>query len=553
MKQKKFYIAAAVLFALAFVFHGARGMLIFFGIVSLAIGFIIEKALKPKIEIFDMSNWGSRLNFRNIQRGFKWTTPSRLRNFSKSQKQKPVFVDKFAMYPDTLELLGRSKAPNVDVSLNAKTFTKTMLVMGGMGSGKSFFFYQFFKNTHAFMRIFVHDMKGAFVEYFYRKGKDWILNLFDERHVNWSIFAEIENNPQTVVSFVKGVVNSAQGEDGKKDFFSSSAAELIKDWIFGAYYNNQGAPDTVLWKAVFDEKAKWEKDAAGDRTKQSILGTANLAFEIFELMAQHADKPKWTIKQFLQSKDKNLFMLNIPELGEKLNPYFAGFTAAMAAIHLSQPDTDEDLTFYLLDEWYTLNLDVDTARTLLTAIRSKGGCLAIGAIFLRMDDKFMQQLMDSSRAMMFVFNVPEGETQTHISKAFGEIYYEEKKHVGEGKNKHVEFSMTKAPFLTNEQIVSMPPYHHLTFLGGEGIVYLGYTPAEKLNKIAKPFEAIDQGKFYQDKYAKDKTVLTYQEKEIIYQAIKNLGDFEAIDWLENNGYSDVNIKELKALFEELGE
>ncbi|MDD3465690.1 MAG: type IV secretion system DNA-binding domain-containing protein [Campylobacterales bacterium] len=554
MNNRPYYIASIVLFLLWLLkIKLLSGLFISASVICLLVALVIE-ASKPKVQIYDFKRWGSWLNYRNIQRGFHWSTPAEIRRFAKRQKNNPVFIDTFAMYKETVNKLGVWFVPKISISINALLFTRTMLVLGGMGSGKSSFFYQFFKHKHIFRRFFVHDMKGAFVKYFYRKDKDILLNFFDSRHANWSVFAELERNPQTVTAFIRGLVHSAQGEDGKQDFFAASAAEIIKDWIFAAFYNNPGAPDKILWKAFSIERDKYEKTAGDDKTKQSILATARLTFEILELMAKHADKERFTIQDFFDSRDKNLFMLNILEYGTLLTPYFAGFTAALSAIHLSRPDTKEDLTFYLLDEWYTLNLDVQTATTLLTAVRSKGGCLAIGAIFLRKDDKFMQQLMDSSKAMMFIFSVPESETQTHICEAFGDVYYEEMIREDKRNKAPAQFSMRQAPFLTNEQLVSMPAFHHLTFIGEDGIIYLGYTPEESLEEVADPFVPINQDGFYRKKYAKTEeskaNILTYQEKETIYQAIKDMGDFEAIHWLENNGYSNINIKELKALFEE---
>lgn len=477
-------------------------LLILFLVVS---GVIVKLASSSKpIDggLYTKSNWGSSLNFTNIIRGLRWSTPSQIKNFSKKQKSDPVFIDDFAMFSETKQKLRKSKTPTISVHVDRLSFTKTVVALGGMGSGKTQFFFSILLQN-AFNRAILHDFKGDFVAYLYDSRKDFILNLFDRRHANWSIFEELKDNAQVAIAFISALVFSASGKDAKVDVWVSSASDLIKQWLFDAHFEATDASDVQKWQSFFSKKAAYEAASQNDKTKASVLLSAKLCLEIFELIAHHANKPAFTIKQFLNKQDTKLFLLNNQAYSAALDPYFSAFVTAFVSVQLGRPDTKTDLTLYLLDEYYSFHLKDETERALLTAIRSKGGCCMLGMQYQRLDDRSKQQLLDSSRFALVCFNLNDGATIDHLCQnIFGSVEFQSKKVSKNGKQTTVTTENHKQLFITPSQLQTMPPYHHLTYIPSEKIMYLGYTPAPQLFKAHPEFAPIDQNDFYLKKFDK---------------------------------------------------
>lgn len=479
----------------------------------------------------DTNKAGSRLNPGKLLNGYLWSTPQILKNFSEQPKN-TVYVDSFRYYPDTKAELGiKEPISKIEketvVKFSPLDFTKTLLVLGGMGSGKTEFILSIANQRDQFRRQFFHDTKGDFTQKLCDPTKDIIFNPYDSRSVVWDLWTELETNETLAVAFFKSLMSAAAKKD---DFWSIRSGDIIADIALDVF-DDETIPKNQKWLALSNAIDDWLHDAnAGDAaTKKSLAETVVMVKDVCYLMAfqEHNGARRFTIKEWLET-DTRLFLLNNSAYAEKLTPLFTGFIAVLGSIMLSKNDTKEDLTLMVLDEFFALKFDEVTRSNLLTQVRSKGGCLIIGAQYMPLNDKKVQQEVDSSRYAMILFQINDGETIKHVSSLFGSVEFMRTdvsisdgtstskgsapsaqgagllvgpmllaSAFGGGKNhsssKNVSTSMRerKEDFLTPEMLASMPQYHHITYIPTEKIVYLGYTQPADLSLKNENFVSID--------------------------------------------------------------
>lgn len=427
-------------------------------------------------------------NYKNQKAGYKWSLVPEIEKFSKGE----LFIDKFALYPFRGERWTSDMLSNIKTNINQKPidFTKTVTVLGAMGSGKTEFFHSILKQNK-FARSIIHDAKGDFVEKHYNAETDYIFNPYDSRGLNWDLWEEMKREEALIENFVHNLLNSATEE---KDFFTSSAKKIVVEIFMRVHITYNEKTSAEKWQLLIDEIEQYGVNGANNATQSSIYSTMELFIDTFKLFGYQStrDQPIFTINEFLNSNSR-LFLLNNPALSKKITPIFSGFSAMLFEQLLSRADTKEDLTLLLFDEYLSLNFDKETRLKLLTQVRSKGGCTMLGMQYLPMHDKEHQQQLDSSSYANFIFKLNDNETVKHIVEKFDEVSYNLAKKGGNEERKE--------KFLSTMHIQSMPEYHHLSMYLTDKIIYLGYTPMVKnLEVINSNFERRNLKDFYEYKY-----------------------------------------------------
>lgn len=506
-------------------------LLITFIVLYVVFPTALDKRMGDTGKDTNTANAGSRLNPKKLLNGYLWSAPQQLKNFS-TRPINTVYVDNFRYYPETKTELGiKEPVTNIEKETTVKfsplDFTKTILVLGGMGSGKTEFILSIANQRDQFPRQFFHDAKGDFTQKLYDPSADFIFNPYDSRSVVYDLWTELEHNETLAVSFFKSILSAASKKD---DFWSVRSGDIISDIALDVY-DDETIPKNQKWLALANAIEDWLKDAnSGDgATKKSLAETVEMVKDLCYLMAfrEHNGAKRFTIKEWLNT-DTRLFLLNNPAYAEKLTPLFTGFIAVLSSILLSKEDTKSDFTLMVLDEFFALKFDEVTRSNLLTQVRSKGGCLMIGAQYMPLKDKAEQQQIDSSRYAMILFQINDGETIKHVSSLFGSVeFMRTDVSVSEGtssqnrsgsmsgdgsgigkmvgvlgamgggkqrsSSKNVSTSMRerKEDFLTPDLLASMPQYHHITYVPSEKLVYLGYTEQVHLPVKNDSFQSID--------------------------------------------------------------
>ena len=439
----------------------------------------------------------------NQTSGYTFSMVKEVKQFSQGGE---VYIDHFDYYPD-MEGVARTadlkQAKKTEVKIKRLDFTKTIMTLGGMGSGKTEFFHSIL-NQRAFNRAIIHDVKGDFVQKWYNEETDYIFNPYDERGFVWNIWAEMDENEALIESFVNNLMNTHTEE---KDFFTGSAKKVVINMFMQVHYMHQDATPQEKWRELNKLIKEYGEQGADDKTKSSIYQTMELIidlFEFFEYQSGLEGVKQFSFSEFL-SGNGTLFLLNNPSVSKKLNPLFTSFVGLLIEKLLSREDTKEDLSLLLLDEYLSLNFEKETRLKLLTQIRSKGGCTILGLQFMPKKDKEHEQLLDSSCYGTIIFKLNDNETIKHIIESMGEIeYISYQESENGGKASSFTKSTKNKKFLTTEHLQSMPQYTHLSLFLGEPIIYLGYTHLVELEAKYPNFIKADMKPFYEYKFGKSK-------------------------------------------------
>lgn len=226
--------------------------------------------------------------------------------------------------------------------------------------------------------------------------------------------------------------------------------------------------------------------------------------EYINYLIQNGTKT-FTISRFLRS-NKKLFLLNNPTYSEFLTPYFSAFIDSFTKIFMAEmPDTKEDFTFFLLDEYLSLLplLSEDTKNILHTLVRSRGGCMMPGIQYLPEDKKLRQQLLNSAENI-YLFQTSDSSTASEIKEIFGKAEYSSENR-SESHNRDSGYQnsyTTSSEYLLTDNILKEigRDYSHITFTQSSQQLYRGYTKLLKKEKKNKAFEVGKFTQFIQDKY-----------------------------------------------------
>lgn len=543
-----------------------------------------------------LAELGSYANPKQQKSGYEW---SGAKSIFEASKNKTLYLDNFAFSDEMKEEIKDKDLnfeeedmeilTNVENNIDPLDLTKTLLLVGAMGSGKSEAITSLIEQK-LYNRCLVSDIKGSFVETLYRQDEDIILSMFDERSDFWDIFEEMKFNPEVASSFVKNLVKASVSDKGEGDFFSNQASKIITENFMKTAYQKD-LTSIEKWEALVQSLEKYLSDAdgGGDKTKSSIALTMDLSMEIFKMITYRAKNGAkgFTITEFLERSDgQKLFLLNNPAYSSKLTPFFTGFIGAFVSVVLGKPDTKTDFTLTILDEFYSLTFDQDTKTKLLTMGRSKGMQLVIGTQYL--DARKDRQVLESSRYAMMVFALADTDTVKRVGEMLGEVTYKEdvasvSRDWGTGGNPMGAFTSVltsgnkyshteqerKKQFLDPKKLQSMPAYHHITIIPSTQLIYLGYTKLVDLEKTNASFVPIQMEKYYEYLYSDLNSVssLSFKnEKSDTESSIDHATEEEMfVHWMKlrfpenadmqtaymkEHNFNTVNIDKLFEMFEE---
>lgn len=464
-----------------------------------------------------MQEMGSYPNPARVRSGLVWTKFYTIKNkFSKTPKR-CVYIDNFRIDNKTkyvAKILDWKvkQAEEFEVHFAPINFTKSNLVIGKMGAGKSQFYYVMI-DQNWYNRAIIHDAKGDFTSIFYVENRDIIFNPYDTRSSIWNIWQE---TPTVVSMFFQDYLSAIKG--GEKDFFTASAIDRFNQ-IFGKVYFNDTITDNKQKFFAFKQElsAYIENAKNGDqKSEKDVASTLELGLNIINLMIFRVfDGAKlFTLDEFFNKNGQaKLFLLNNPQYASELEPLFTGFISAFSAFHASKEETKTNLTLYLLDEYLTFvkSMNDTTKKRLHTVIRSKGGCLLPAIQYLPQDEELVK-LLTSNNYAIICFASLENDTNNTIKKIVGEVEYEKisangilnQNHIPKNQNTfqtNNQIELVKTQIIDNTQLATLAQkFEHITIVPEENVMYKGYTkPNPNLKETHQMFMAYDLKSFMKAK------------------------------------------------------
>ena len=447
------------------------------------------KKVNDRMYYFGAWEMGSYPNFYAQTEGNRWTKSIIVK---REMKNGDLFLDNFRFDWSVKKFFKmfslKKRFENFECRANSQDFIKSAVVIGAMGSGKTEF-YNSIISQNRFNRYLINDIKGDFTQKFYNPRKDIILNPYDRRGSIWNPFEEAKESDFVVEVFLENLFNSIAGD--KKDFFSASTKDRYMSLFNEINYKKTSLSSSEKLNMYVEELNKYFNEArvSGRTSEADVASTMKLVFEFFEYLnfCVQSGVRTFTIKEFLASDNKKLFLLLREDQKSKLIPFFTGFLAAFVAILLSQKDNKENLTGLILDEYlsFAKSFDENTLEHLHTQIRSKGGCLISGIQFLPEKDnkKIAQNILNSAR-YWFLFEIIDNFTLRKINETIGKVRYKKESI----DRRHKSYKIEESELINTAIMQSLGKrFEHITFIPSKKILYKGYTPLVKLKNKNENF------------------------------------------------------------------
>jgi len=338
---------------------------------------------------------------------------------SQAENNKPIYIGHFTLSEIMEEYTPeniKNQVEKTPLCIKSLELTKGLVVLGKMGSGKSVLLKNILAQ-HFYNRAVINDVKGEYVSSFYRDGLDIIYNVFDARSKLWDIFGDVERNPALAQAIAEAVVETITKQ---KDFWLTAAATLFREALLHATFSVEEDKYNAFLSYIKQHRDKAVSEE--DKTALSIHATLEPVMETFRILAwlEKQDIEKFSLYDFVESKDTRLFLLLDPAHEKAMKPLTNALLTALISILLSRPDTKEDFTLFLLDEFLSIRIPETIQTQLFTLARAKGIQLITASQYLSKDNERLVQNVLNSRQYLAVF--PVADTYTlQILERIGEV------------------------------------------------------------------------------------------------------------------------------------
>lgn len=360
--------------------------------------------------------------------------------------------------------------------------TQHMGVVGTTGTGKSVLIKKILRHVAACdERAVVYDKTGELTERFFDPARgDILLNPFDARMPNWSLWQDYQSAPAfdgLAASLMPHVGNDPFWVLGARTIFSAMAREYAKTTT------TPTLPDflTTLYQADIS-KLTWLKgteaaqitNSAADKTLASLMAT--LTTYTKSLRYLDAKGTPFSIRDWVQSGKGWLFLPSHQTTHEAVKPLLSTWLdIAMDALLSLPPDPDRRL-WYVLDELPSLN-QLPALPTCLAQGRKFGACLLLGfQSIAQLAEQYQQTGSQKIAALLntrFYFRQGDHAMADWASRNLGEAtYLESREGVSYGANAirdgvNVNRQEHKRALATPSDLLSLPDLQCYVRLAGD--------------------------------------------------------------------------------------
>jgi type IV conjugative transfer system coupling protein TraD len=332
-----------------------------------------------------------------------------------------------------LKLTLRGKASSLtlgNMPLVKGSETRHILISGGTGSGKTNCFHTLLPQIRRKgQRAIIVDTSGEFVSKYFREGKDFLLNPFDKRGVQWQPWCECQDSFD-YKTLAQSFIPSSHNEE--ENFWRKSAQEVFSSILEMKSVERKISeviklllylPLPQLYKALQNTKAASFLDTTSERTSGSIRAVAASFLECLELF-EDTETP-FSIRDWVQKGTGDSWLFLSSTIGQRasVTPLIsAWFSTAMRSLLQMEPNIDRRLWF-IADELPSLNRLKDL-ETCLVESRKFGGCAMLAlqspAQLEMVYGRELTRIIIGNCATRIAFAEQDPEIAARISKTFGE-------------------------------------------------------------------------------------------------------------------------------------
>ena len=218
-----------------------------------------------------------------------------------------------------------------------------LLLSGTTGTGKSLYMLELMDNIRRRnQRAIVYDIAGTFVQHFYRKEKDIILNPFDKACPAWNIWQDAEDLADFEAMAASLMPLSSSLSDpfwilASRRLFSNLAEKLRQmntpytRLLLDALFSSDLIQLRQLLKGT---PAETYVAPSTEKTTSSIIATAITYAEVLQYLRPEGTEPLFSIKRWIKAEKQDgwIFITSTAQKLEALKPLISVWmdTAARA-------------------------------------------------------------------------------------------------------------------------------------------------------------------------------------------------------------------------------
>lgn len=262
-----------------------------------------------------------------------------------------------------------------------------IIIAGSPGTGKSVTYREILSCIRKIgKRAVVYDVSGDFVKYFYREGKDVILNPLDARSPRWDPWSDCHEDYE----FRKLAQAFIYEEEGKKDFFTIAARMVFSSIVENMQFDDNPSIDDlvdILLRIDIEEISKLVEgtDAASilnedaGRMATSVRGVIAANCDVLKKLK--SEGKRFSIKEWIENEseanDSWLFITSNDAQLAMLAPLITVWLDIVTSSLMCLSPDDDRRIFLMIDELPSLNV-VPSLENFLAQARKYGGCGILG-------------------------------------------------------------------------------------------------------------------------------------------------------------------------------
>ena len=308
--------------------------------------------------------------------------------------------------------------------------TEHTMIIGTTGCGKTNAMNELIQQIRSRGdKMIIVDTTNGFVDRFYDKEQDIILNPLDSRSKSWNLWEECTED-YLFDEFAESLIPQM----GHDPFWSSSARTVLtvaaKQLADENDYSLQRLMEITISLPLKEVYPYFSGSIAAsmmhpdsEKTALSIRSTIATSIKCFEYLEEAEET--FSIRDWILDPEQSgiLFLSCSPEQRSSLRPLLSGWLSLATKAALSRPEGSNQKLWFFIDELSSLN-KLPSLPNSMAEVRKYGGCFVLGLQNLsQLDDLYgsnMSRSICGLTGTKLVFRSPDAYTAKRMSEFLGE-------------------------------------------------------------------------------------------------------------------------------------
>ena len=321
----------------------------------------------------------------------------------------------------------------------ARAETQHSLVVGTTGTGKTALISDVVDQIRKRGdRAIIYDTKGCYLEWFYKKERDYILNPFDKRSEKWNLLKEIKKESH-IKSIANAFIPEGKGSSGIWNEAGRIAFSGVIEKLFHSNKNitNRGIADLIMRQDIREiikllkgTYAQSIIDPKAPETAGGVLFTMSSYLNNLKLMNSKKSE-SFSIKEWCkESSNSFLFITSNQEALSEIVPLQTVWWEIVFNGLLTTERNTGQKTWIILDEIGSLQ-GIPSLQETMSKTREYGCCFVLGMQDIGQLEEIYGPRQSRTISTLCntrcVFRTPDPYTASWLSKNIGDQELEQVK------------------------------------------------------------------------------------------------------------------------------